>query len=465
MSKPRIRFFTGARGQRIAYALSGSGPPLVLPAWWVSHVERDWENERFRAFFEPLSAHYTVVRYDRPGVGLSVRERSDFTLESEVATLESLIEHLGFDRASLMGFSCGGPPAVIYTERHPARIDRLVLVNSYAYGPDLAPPKLVHALVDLVDAHWGLGAQTIADLFAPDLERSRARDLARSQHDWASAELAARLLELSFEMDCREAASRVATPSLILHRRRDHTVQLSAGRDLAARLRDAEFVTIEGNAHVPWEGEVEPVVNAVLEFLGTSSDTRSAGTDQDQWGDDVWRKEGELWRVRFAGRSVHLPNRKGLEDLAVLLANPLHEFLAIELVSGADTDDAHRGASGSDAVLDDRARSELARRARAIEAELDDANSRHDLGRAEALMTERETLLAELGRAVGLGGRARRLNDPAERARKAVSARIRESIRRIRDVHPDLAEHLEASITTGSSCAYRPETSRSWHTT
>jgi pimeloyl-ACP methyl ester carboxylesterase len=84
----------------------------VLPAWWVSHVERNWENPRFREFFEPLAQHHTVVRYDRLGVGLSVRERSKFKIESEVATLESLIEHLGFERVSLLGFSCGGPPSV-----------------------------------------------------------------------------------------------------------------------------------------------------------------------------------------------------------------------------------------------------------------------------------------------------------------------------------------------------------------
>ena len=268
MPTPRIRFFTGAQGQRIAYAISGSGPPLVLPAWWVSHVERDWDNERFRAFFEALARHHTVIRYDRPGVGLSVRERSEFTLENEVDTLGSLIEHLGFERVSFLGFSCGGPPAVTYATRNPDRVDRLVLVGSYAYGGDLATAKLVGALVDLVEEHWGLGAQTIADLFAPDLEKKQARQLARSQHDWASAELAARLLELSFSMDCREVALRLSRPTLVIHRRNDQTVHLAAGRDLAARVSNAELITLEGNAHVPWEGESEPIVEAVLEFLG-----------------------------------------------------------------------------------------------------------------------------------------------------------------------------------------------------
>ena len=463
MTMPRIRFFTGAQGQRIAYAISGSGPLLVLPAWWVSHVELDWENERFRSFFEALARHFTVVRYDRPGVGLSVRERSEFTLESEVATLESLIDHLGSPRVSLLGFSCGGPTSVTYAERHPARVDRLVLVGSYACGADLASSKLRGALVDLVEAHWGLGARTIADLFAPDLEKAEARQLAHSQRTWASAKLAARLLELSFAMDCRETAVRLTHPVLVIHRRGDQTVNLDAGRDLASRLSNAEFITLNGNAHVPWEGETGPIVDEILGFLGTTTPDgeRMHIVLED---DPVWRREGELWRVTFAGQTVHLPHRKGLEDLAALLANPTREISAEELMTGLGSGGSAPSPGGSDDVLDERARAEYARRARDIDEELAEAEARNDLGRTDALHAEREALLAEIEKASGLGGRSRRLNDPGERARKAVSARIRDSLKRLREVHSDLADHLDESVTTGSTCAYRPTTECIWRT-
>ena len=467
MPKPRIRFFTGAQGQRIAYAISGSGPPLVLPAWWVSHVERDWANERFRAFFEPLARHHTVIRYDRPGVGLSVRARSEFTLESEVETLASLIEHLGFDRVSFLGFSCGGPPAVTYASRNPARVDRLVLVGSYAFGGALATKKIIDALVNLVEAHWGLGAQTIADLFAPDLDKEQTRQLARSQRDWASAELAARLLELSFSMDCREVAPQLSRPTLVIHRREDRTVPLDAGRDLAARVGDAEFITLEGNAHVPWEGDSGPLVEAVLDFLGARAAGVSTSTDlapaTRPEGDHVWCREGGLWRVTFAGQTVHLPHRKGLEDLATLLSNAMREIPAEDLMTGLG-EGASMRSGASDEVLDDRARAEYAARARDIEAELAEVEARHDLGRLEALRSEREALLDEVSRATGLGGRSRRLSNPGERARKAVSARIKDSFKRIREVHPDLADHLEAHVSTGATCAYRPDTERLWRT-
>lgn len=463
-SSPRIRFFTGAQGQRIAYAIAGSGPPLVLPAWWVSHVERDWASERFRSFFERLARHHTVVRYDRPGVGLSVRERSEFTLESEVAQLEAIIEHLGFERVSLLGFSCGAPPAVVYAQRNPDRVERLVLVGAYAFGPELTTPELRSALVDLVRAHWGLGAQTISDMFAPDLEKAEARQLARSQKDWASAELAARLLELSFSMDCREEAQALARPTLVIHRRKDRTIKLDAGRELAALVQDAEFLPLEGNAHVPWEGAVEPLVDAVLHFLGATPLEQPVGESTGEPDACVWRREGQLWRVSFAGQSLHLPHRKGLEDLALLLANPMREISATELVAGVSGAGESALPVGSDEVLDERARADYAARASDIEAELSDAEVRHDLGRIEALQAEREALLSELGAATGLGGRSRRLGDPGERARKAVSARIRDSVKRIRELHPELAEHLDASVTTGLSCSYRPTPARSWRT-
>ena len=76
-------------GRRAAYAVTGDGPPLVAPAWWVSHVELDWGDEAFRGLWETLGRGHTVVRYDRLGVGLSDREvrDADLTLDAEVALL------------------------------------------------------------------------------------------------------------------------------------------------------------------------------------------------------------------------------------------------------------------------------------------------------------------------------------------------------------------------------------------
>ena len=73
---PQVRFFDDPAGHRVAYASHGSGPPLVFTAWWVSHVENDWEHPGYRAFFEALGRYHQVIRYDRPGAGLSDRDRN-----------------------------------------------------------------------------------------------------------------------------------------------------------------------------------------------------------------------------------------------------------------------------------------------------------------------------------------------------------------------------------------------------
>src|SRR5689334_14553807 len=94
-----IRFIPFA-GRRIAYATTGSGPLLVAPAWWVSHLELDWADAPFRGFWESVAANHTLVRYDRLGVGMSDREvqDGDLTLENDVAVLRAVLDELAAEQ-------------------------------------------------------------------------------------------------------------------------------------------------------------------------------------------------------------------------------------------------------------------------------------------------------------------------------------------------------------------------------
>ena len=140
MMPPGIRFLPFA-GRRVAYAVTGDGPELVAPAWWVSHLELDWRNAKFRRFTGALARHRTVIRYDRPGAGVSDRARIPArTLDEELATLEALVDEAAPGRISLFGASSGAGVASMYAARHPERVDRLVLYGAYARGVDLAPP-------------------------------------------------------------------------------------------------------------------------------------------------------------------------------------------------------------------------------------------------------------------------------------------------------------------------------------
>jgi pimeloyl-ACP methyl ester carboxylesterase len=446
---PRIRFLRARAGHRLAYATDGSGPALVLPAWWVSHVERDLGDPGFRRFFARLADGFTVVRYDRLGTGLSDRERADFTLEQEVSDLDAVIGELGVDRCSLLGVSCGGPTAVEYAARHPERVERLLLFGSYAHGEALGRPELRAALVALVRASWGVGAKTLSDIFTPEATAEEARRFASEQVHAASADMAARLLQLVYEMDVRDAVERVDAPTLVMHRRGDRAVRFEQGRELAARLRGATFLPVDGLSHPPWQGDVDGALGPLLAFChGVPTPVPPAAPA----GDPELRRDGDVWTVRYADRTAHLKHTRGLSDLATLVSRPGHAFLALELM-GAGPAEAQLGA---DPALDERARAEYRQRLEDLDRSLADALAANRPARAAALEAERDAILRELRAATGLGGRARTLGDAKERARKAVSSRIREAIDRLREVHPELGRHLEAAVATGTQCVYDP---------
>jgi pimeloyl-ACP methyl ester carboxylesterase/DNA-binding CsgD family transcriptional regulator len=263
----RIRFCDAAAG-RIAYATVGEGPPLVLPAWWLGHLELTWENERFRTFIEALASRHTVVRYDPLGTGLSERRRADdeFSLEVELGLLERLLEHLRLERASVFAFSSGGPLAIAYAAAHPERVSRLVLYGTYADGSRITDAETRSSFVQVVREHWGLGARVLTSLFLPDAETEEVKWFAELQRVSADPETAARLLELTYKLDATAALPQVITPTLVLHRRSDRTIPYRLGVDLAASISEAAFTTLEGSLHFPWLGDTGALLAATAEF-------------------------------------------------------------------------------------------------------------------------------------------------------------------------------------------------------
>ncbi|MGH3840944.1 MAG: ATP-binding protein [Pseudonocardiaceae bacterium] len=171
---------------------------------------------------------------------------------------------------------------------------------------------------------------------------------------------------------------------------------------------------------------------------------------------NVLRWDGAIWTVRYRGDSAHLPDAKGLHDLAALLATPGHPVHVFTLL-GRDLP-----ATGADPVLDEPARQAYRARLAELDAELDEASTWADLGRVERVRGERDALVRELTAAAGLGGRSRRLGDETERARKTVTARIRDTLSRIERAHPALGEHLRAAVSTGTTCAYTPSEPTPW---
>jgi hypothetical protein len=172
----------------------------------------------------------------------------------------------------------------------------------------------------------------------------------------------------------------------------------------------------------------------------------------------VFRRDGELWEVGLGGHSARVRDAKGLHDLATLLSRPGVDVHVLDLASPQAPRPGPR-----QPVLDARARAGYRRRLAEIEDERAEAECHRDDGRLVRLDGEREALLAELRAAAGLRGRTRQLGgDATERARKAVTSRLREAIRRIEAVLPELGSHLDRSVVTGTTCRYEPVEPVSW---
>jgi tetratricopeptide (TPR) repeat protein len=170
-------------------------------------------------------------------------------------------------------------------------------------------------------------------------------------------------------------------------------------------------------------------------------------------------REGDVWRIAFRGDTVVVRHSKGLSDLALLLSRPGREVHVTEITQTVPglVDPLH------DPVLDPRAVGSYRTRLADLAEDIDEADAHHDLARAATLREEYDAIVAELSTAVGLGRRSRSLgSDPHERMRKAVTARIRDAIRRLGEQSPALGRHLTAGIRTGTFCSYQPETPVVW---
>jgi pimeloyl-ACP methyl ester carboxylesterase/DNA-binding CsgD family transcriptional regulator len=270
--------FCDVGGARVAYATVGAGPPLLLPALWISHLELEWEFPEFRAFIGALARRRTVIRYDRLGTGLSDRPAGvpQVGVEADVRTIATLVDALGLEELSLLGMSWGGCTALAFAASRPERVRCLALVGACARGEEIAPAPLREAMVATVRAHWGAGSRLLADVWVPGTDTDTRERFARLQRAAAGAETAAAMLEAIYATDMRELLPRVPAPALVVHRRDDRAMPFEQGREVAALLPRARLVALDGELHPPWLGDSDAVLGAVLAFLDEHHPARAA---------------------------------------------------------------------------------------------------------------------------------------------------------------------------------------------
>ena len=278
--RPRIRYCATPAG-RVAYSTAGAGPALLCDSGWITDLRGQLELFSFGSFVERLAERFTVIRYDKPGCGLSDRDGIDPSFDGQVAAALAVADAVGASRFRLFGASQGGQLAAAMAAKYPDRVEALVLYGMCASGRDLAPAEVRSSVVALVRAHWGLGLKALAGAFVTDPTAEEVEAFARFQRASASAEVAARLLEVYYETDIRALLPAVRAPTAVLHREADRGTRFSLGREVAALIPGATLVPLPGSSHLFYHGDWPAVLDAMLSFLCEPVTTGPRLTDRE----------------------------------------------------------------------------------------------------------------------------------------------------------------------------------------
>jgi pimeloyl-ACP methyl ester carboxylesterase len=273
----RVGFCTSADGTRLAYGVSGSGPPLVKAANWLTHLDFDRRSPVWRHWLAALGAHNTLVRYDERGCGLSDREPPGMEVGDWVADLEAVVDAAKLDRFSLLGISQGAAVAIAYAVKHPDRVDRLVLYGGYARGREHrgdAAREEAELFTRLIRVGWGSDMPAyrrfFTTLFVPGGTEEQMAWFDELQRVSASPEQALRLREAFDRVDVRPIAEQVSVATLVAHAQDDALVPYDEGRLIAQLIPGARFVTLYGRNHILLEEEPawNTFVRELRDFIG-----------------------------------------------------------------------------------------------------------------------------------------------------------------------------------------------------
>lgn len=259
--RQEIRFCRAPDGVRIAYAVHGSGPPLVVDSCWLSHLQYDWQSPVWRHYLDEWGRDHTVIRFDERGHGLSDRGIEDHSLEARLGDLEAVVEDAGLDRFALMAMAQGGPVAISYVHRHPERVARLVFYGSYSGQPDKDPEEaeMDDTLDQLIKVGWARTdsafRRVFTSLMIPNASEEQHVWLDELQRVSTDADTARTSRRQRRSADASALLGDLALPTLVVHSRGDRMNAFEEARYLAAGIEGARLVALESDNHIVLEDE------------------------------------------------------------------------------------------------------------------------------------------------------------------------------------------------------------------
>jgi len=269
---------------RIAYQVIGDGAPdLVLVHGWVCTFQPGWEHPRMAAFYRRLASLGRLILFDKRGTGLSDRVSPEHLpdLETRMDDVRAVLDAVGSERAVVIGVSEGGPMSALFAATYPGRTSALVLIGSFArtrQAPDypigVSEDAFAARLATVDEDDWAaamteewlerVGPRTLRD---PAAMRWYTSYLRRGASPAASR--AMRLMNA--QIDVRDVLPTIAVPTLVVYRSEEYF--RDATRFMGERIPGARIVVAPGDDHLPWEGDQEPVLQAIEELVAAASAT------------------------------------------------------------------------------------------------------------------------------------------------------------------------------------------------
>ncbi len=252
-----IKYCRAPDGVRLAYAIAGSGPPLVKTANWMNHLEYDWESPIWRHVCRGLAREHSLIRYDARGNGMSDWDVDELSVDTWVSDLETVVDAVGVERFPLLGISQGCAVSVAYAVRNPGRVSHLVLYGGFALGGKKRAPaekEKRNAMMTLMRLGWGADNPGFREMFTgqfiPGATPEQHAVFNELQRRTTSPECAARFFDVVGDIDVSDLLAKVTAPTLVMHARGDLMVPFEAGRQLAAGIPGAHFIALPGQNHL-----------------------------------------------------------------------------------------------------------------------------------------------------------------------------------------------------------------------
>jgi DNA-binding SARP family transcriptional activator/pimeloyl-ACP methyl ester carboxylesterase len=264
--------YVRSRGVSIAYQVVDGGPTdlLMIPGW-ISHLALDWEEPLWVAWCERMTSFARLIRFDKRGTGLSDRPPGIQPLEERMEDARAVLDATGLDVVDVLGWSEGGPLALLFAATYPERVRSLVLYGtqaSFVSTPDYpwgTTPEKREAFSAHVMDSWG--RLDLARFLAPSGDERFAARYAAYQRAGASPTTAADLNRMNLSIDVRHLLSEIRVPTLVLNRKGDPVAASAAGRYMAERIAGARFVELDGDDHLLWVGDSAAICREIESFL------------------------------------------------------------------------------------------------------------------------------------------------------------------------------------------------------